>query len=97
MYNEILELIIGMDYSKKIMDGIDPNIEEYDFIQKIIENKIFKTIDWSGEYEDGEIISFVIQKVKKFNNETININKKIIYDEIENKKKKELLKEVMPQ
>jgi hypothetical protein len=90
MYNEILELII--EYSKEIMDEIGPNIDEYEFIEKLVKSKIFKRIDWSGEDENGEIIEFVIQKIKTFNNETININGKEIINEIENNIKKGTLK-----
>ncbi|MDR3346253.1 MAG: hypothetical protein LBS73_03665 [Campylobacteraceae bacterium] len=72
--------------------GINKCIDEYEFIELLKDEQILKGIDWSGENENGEIISFVLNKIKTYHNENIIIDEDNIYSLIKNNLDKRTLK-----
>jgi ribosomal protein S27E len=88
---KILEYLTEENYAKQLfVELYDKNVTE--IIDVIIYKNIFKIIDWAGEDDEGEIITFVNNKIKNIHNGIVTIDKKKIYNITKTKIEKNELK-----
>jgi hypothetical protein len=89
----LLKYLTEENFSKNLLTELNENNSSDKIIDFLINKKIVLAIDWSGEDNEGEILTFVNDKLKNIHNANIKIDGEKIYKTIKMMNwKREMLK-----
>lgn len=90
---KLLRLLLGERANEKFVSEIGKfdNQNWEDLIEQLTAINLFMMLDWSGEEENGDVISFIKHKIQHCYGVNIPLDDNVAYKEIERKNKAHLL------